>query len=284
MSRLINAGFARLFKNKVFYVIVIFSAVFGILQGTPGALDKMDGATFYIDSQFISFAIVSGVISACFTGLFLGTEYSDGTVRNKLIVGHGRLDIYISNLAVCCAANLIFIAVYYISVLIAALPQGGKFMTDGKILVLYAICGVMISVAFTAVMVFLGSAIGSRSRCVVACFVLAIGLAFASAYINGRLQEPETYDRYITAANGEFSAVETVPNPGYVEGAARKALETSLEILPSGQATILVSTLSIGDTPVEEADALYKWMGYSALFAAVFTAMGIGVFRRKDIK
>ena len=44
MSRLINAGFARLFKNKVFYVIVIFSAVFGILQGTPGALDKMDGA------------------------------------------------------------------------------------------------------------------------------------------------------------------------------------------------------------------------------------------------
>ena len=114
MSRLINAGFARLFKNKVFYVIVIFSAVFGILQGTPGALDKMDGATFYIDSQFISFAIVSGVISACFTGLFLGTEYSDGTVRNKLIVGHGRLNIYISNLAVCCAANLIFIAVYWL--------------------------------------------------------------------------------------------------------------------------------------------------------------------------
>ena len=90
--------------------------------------------------------------------------------------------------------------------------------------------------------------------------------------------------RTLTDANGKFSAVETVPNPGYVEGAARKALETSLEILPSGQATVLVSTLSVGDTPVEEAYVLYKWIGYSALFAAVFTAIGVGVFRRKDIK
>ena len=284
MSRLVNAGFARLFKNKVFYGVVIFAAVFGILQGTPGVLDKMDGATFYIDSQFLSFSLLSGVVSACFTGLFLGTEYSDGTMRNKLIVGHGRLSIYFSNFIVCCVANLIFTAVYDTSTLITGLSQGGEFMTDVKILVLYAICGMLIAASINAMMVLLSSVKGSRSRSVVACFILAIGVAFASAYINGRLQEPETYDRYITDANGEFSAVETVPNPGYVEGAARKAMETSLEILPSGQATVIVSTLSYGDEPVEEAGTLYKWMGYSALFAAAFTAAGIGVFRKKDIK
>lgn len=279
MSRLINAGLARLFKNRVFYGVVIFAAVFGIIQGMPGR----NRDVFYLDSMLVAFSVISGMVSALFTGLFLGTEYSDGTVRNKLIVGHGRLSIYISGFIVSCIANLIFTAVYYVCVLAVGLAMGGEFQADMKIIAVCALCGMMIAIASTAVMTLLGYIITSRSRCITACFLIAICLVVGSAYINGKLEEPEFYDQYIvTNENGVPSQVESVPNPNYVDGTERKVLETVLQLIPNGQAIMLTSMFDEAVTD-EVTDALYRWMGYSALFTAVVTIAGTGLFRRKNI-
>lgn len=280
MSRLINAGFARLFKNKVFYGVAALSLIFGIVQGMPGRNQEV----YYLDWMLVAFSVASGIVSALFTGLFLGTEYSDGTVRNKLIIGHGRVAVYFSGLIVCGAANLIFTALYYAGVLGAGFICGGKFQTDGKLLVICALCGLMIALASTAVMTFWGYVISSRSKCITACFIIAIALAMGSAYINGRLEQPEFYDQYLmTNDEGVPTQVESVPNPNYVSGTERKVLETILEITPTGQAILL--NLMFDDEVTEEAvGTLCRWIGYSALFTAVASGAGICVFRRKDIK
>ncbi|MGY3662454.1 MAG: hypothetical protein ACXAHE_00930 [Roseburia sp. 1XD42-69] len=46
--------------------------------------------------------------------MFLGTDYSDGTIRNKLTVGHTRTNIYLANLIVTFAAGLLIMCVWFI--------------------------------------------------------------------------------------------------------------------------------------------------------------------------
>ena len=45
-----------------------------------------------------------GLVAAILTSMFIGSEYSDGTIRNKLVVGHSRMRIYLANLIVCSVA------------------------------------------------------------------------------------------------------------------------------------------------------------------------------------
>ena len=53
-----------------------------------------------------------GLVAAVFISLFVGSEYSDGTIRNKLVVGHSRMRIYLANLIVCSIACVLISLAY----------------------------------------------------------------------------------------------------------------------------------------------------------------------------
>ena len=59
-----------------------------------------------IDEALFQFPMIHGVMLAAFVPLFLGADYSDGTIRNKLIAGHRRSGIYLSDLLVCLLSVL----------------------------------------------------------------------------------------------------------------------------------------------------------------------------------
>ena len=40
-----------------------------------------------IDNGFFGCALFIGIVMAVFCSLFIGTEYSEGTIRNKIIIG-----------------------------------------------------------------------------------------------------------------------------------------------------------------------------------------------------
>ena len=74
--------------------------------------------------------VAVSIISAIFIGLFIGTEYSNGTMRNKLVIGHSRGAIYFSNLAVCIAAALLIHIVYVATTLVVGLIIFVNFFTQ----------------------------------------------------------------------------------------------------------------------------------------------------------
>lgn len=125
------------------------------------------------------YALTVAILIPAFVSLFVGTEYSDGTIRNKMIIGHTRTCIYLSNIIVCSAAGLGFCISYIIGVLVIALPF---YTIDPVILqgtVILVLCSFVMSIAFTALCVMTAllcqnKALTSVINILAACFLLVI--------------------------------------------------------------------------------------------------------------
>ncbi len=48
-----------------------------------------------------------GIILSVFISLFIGAEYEYGTIRNKIISGYDRSEIYLANIFACIIAGWI---------------------------------------------------------------------------------------------------------------------------------------------------------------------------------
>ncbi len=129
MVKLLSANFSRLWKDKVFwlemfvmlvYAVVVVFAMNKSVQATP---EQMRG-NFKLDNYYFNFALSIGAFCALFTSLFFGTEHGDGTLRNKIVMGHTRTTIYLSNLLVSFSATLFIMLVWLIG-LMAGIPVLG---------------------------------------------------------------------------------------------------------------------------------------------------------------
>lgn len=95
MRKLLRANFYSLRKSRALWLCMagafVFSAFF-MLRFSSG------DETYTLDSLFMQAFPFLPILHAAFVSLFLGTEYQDGTLRNKLIVGHSRLKVYAASL------------------------------------------------------------------------------------------------------------------------------------------------------------------------------------------
>ena len=99
MTKLLSANFFRLKKNKCFWVCMIFMLAAGVFFPVMRYVDmQKSGTVNTLDNGFFACALFIGVLASVFCSLFIGTEYSDGTIRNKVVVGQKRSAIYLSNL------------------------------------------------------------------------------------------------------------------------------------------------------------------------------------------
>ena len=105
MRNLLSANFARLRKSVLFWLGIAAMAVYAVIMlvswyRTNQIILQSDRPEMAMgmDQFLFSFIGLIGILLAAFVGLFLGTEYSDGALRSKLIVGHSRSTVYLSNL------------------------------------------------------------------------------------------------------------------------------------------------------------------------------------------
>ncbi|MCQ4637714.1 ABC transporter permease [Anaerovorax odorimutans] len=277
MNRLLAANFTRLKKDKVFWLGMLVMFVFGAYIIIRNYLDmQRDGTQIAPDDLLFGYTILVGIVAAVFCSLYLGTEYSDGTMRNKLIVGHTRPGIYLANLIVCISAGFLMVLAYLIPAIGLGMPLLGTFSADGKIIVLTLLGSLIMVLALTAIFTLVSMLIQNKAFAAVVAIVGIFALLFAAISIANILNAPPTYEGYsFTNDSGVVQSGETIPNPRYVSGTKREVYETVLEILPTGQA---LEYASMG--------AAHTWRMslYSLAITVITTGAGILVFRRKDIK
>ena len=93
MSKLLKAGLYRLKKEKLFWGFIIVSILVAIYVLTMLKVSTLDS----IINEYLYFI---GLMIAIFVSVFVGKEHAEGLIRNKLIVGHSRANIYLSNLII----------------------------------------------------------------------------------------------------------------------------------------------------------------------------------------
>lgn len=285
MNKLLSAEFIRLFKSKIFRFCLLVSGILGAGLIVLKCSDVKRNAEIYAnlsaeysnaDSVLFVGVMVVIFLMAMFVGLFAGTEYSDGTIRNKLIVGHKRGSIYLSKLIVYIAANVIFLVVC----IFAAWGLGslllGTGMGYGEILTkTLMLCVVVISM--TALLLLCSMCIQSKSVGSVVCLMLMLGMLFVAAYVHQRLDAPEYYEGYAFADDESGELIEEPPtkNPSYLEGFKRDVYEFLFDFVPCGQ------ILQIGFTGAGNVNLM---MLYDMIILIGSTSAGIIIFKKKNLK
>ncbi len=258
MRRMLRADFARLKKSFAFRLslvgMLLTAAVFMGIQAT--AMD------YFVPLSRVIFLPMSmyGIAMAAFVSVFVGTDFSGGFIRNKLLAAKKRGSLVLSQIVVSCTGCLI---VY--SAVTAFTAGAGRFFfednVDAAAFVRFFIMGMGMSVATGCLFTALTVLCGNKTRAVVLCMGLAFGMLFLCLHTNSVLVQTEY-------RNGAL-------NPHYVGGIRRAICGILHDLNPCGQAAQL-SAWEVW----HPARALIMSLAVSAGSSAV----GCLLFRRKDVR
>lgn len=277
MNKLLSANFFRMKNDKSFWIGMGFMFLMGIIIPVSHYLDmKKYGEPMYIDSGFFVSAVFIGIVASAFCSLFIGTEYSDGTIRNKVIVGQTRTAIYIANLITCAAASVFMCTASFISYLCVGIPLLGFFVLKTKTILLFVLFVFIVAITFSSIYTFIAMLNQKKATAAVISILSAFFLMTAASYMMSQLSQPQIYEgyRYIDEASGEVVEIESVENPSYVSGTKRKTYEFLIDFLPSGQA-IKTAKISVQNP--------WLFCFYSGIIIIGTTGIGLVSFQKKDL-
>ena len=277
MRKLLSANFSRLWKNKTFWVCMGAMLVYALVYMLNGVRQATVSLTQYhrsLDDYYFQFALAIGMFAALFCSMFLGTEYSDGTIRNKLITGHTRAGVYLANLVVTFVATLLMIAVWLVAALVGV-PALGFWEMGVPHLLGYLLTAVFFVASFSSIFTFISMLSANKTVTVAISIFLFLGLLIMASMMYNGLQQPEMASSVELTMDGGMQMGEQQPNPAYVSGAKRVFYEFMLDFLPTGQG-ILMWQLQIAN--------YLRMILSSVALTIVPTVCGIVIFRRKNLK
>ncbi len=286
MNKLVVSEFFRLLKSNIFKICLLVSAGLGIFIVMMRWYDiKMNSDSYaklsqeYSNADGLLFAggLYMIFVVAVFVSIFVGTEYSNGTMRNKIIVGHVRWNIYFSKFIVCVVADVIIHIMCVVAVLIFGwLFIGGTTLSPAKIILMMSVSASSI-LTLTALLLLLSMSIQSRAYGGVLCLLTTLVMMFASMSVYQRLSAPEYYDEYMYADEntGEVTMMEKVKNPQYLTGGKRRAYEFLNDFIPVSQLYQIME---------HKTDRLNVIVFYDLILVIATTGTGMVIFKRKNLK
>lgn len=115
MFKLLSANLSRLKKEKVFWAVILFMFGLGLFFVLSSYNETFRyNSSISLDKKLFEYSLVIGCCTAVFCSIFTGTEYSNGTIRNKLIVGHTRSAVYLANWIISAAAAIVMMLAFLI--------------------------------------------------------------------------------------------------------------------------------------------------------------------------
>lgn len=275
MRKLLSANFSRLWKSKELWICAVAELIISVVTILNSVNDIHRAAVPRpIDGAYFHFAPVIGGFMAIFISLFISKEHSDCTLRNKLIVGHSRTNIFLAYFVVCFVGSLIIATAWLIGG-IPGLFLIGSFEMGFSGFAVYCLIIIGMTAAFTAIFVSASAVSTNKALTVAYIMILLAVMAFAAYIVTERLYAEEFFHNF-AEINGNTVIVDGEPNPNYVGGTARIVLKWIRDLIPMSQAIAMWNYDEI-ENPVRMITA-------SMITTFVTNALGVLSFRKKDIK
>lgn len=281
MNKLLSMELKRAAKSPVLWLgalAVIVVNVYGILLNGYGF--KIYTSTFLLENSALICIILAVLIP-----LYLGRDFENRTINNKISAGYTRKDICIVELIVSsiCAIVLFIadIASVFINSKIANLEFSDKItLTEFTFHAAIAfICIITVSTLYTMiVMIFHKQLICLRITVILTLALLTLGGKSVSSLNQERTwTDPVTY--------------ETVENPLRINGFSRTVNNIHVLISPFAQAESHSFILTASESSKKDNSLIFKDFPYHVEFCLVnileillFYNIGIRIFRKQDLK
>ena len=275
MRKLITASFSRLWKEKLFWLVFAFMSIGSVCYNWIG-YNEINNPRIYVKDILFCMLPVSSFVFALFISMRLGTEFEEHTIRNKLIVGYSRTQVYFSEYLTCMAASIILLAVMLLCSSLFGLFLSLEFLSDWTDIAFLVFGCVLMALVFSAMFVGICMNVGSKAASLVASIVFLFAILLLASFCINALEEPlMAYTNVIISVEDGVQFGDLVENPAYVDGTQRMIYELIADILPTGQA-IQMNNL--------EFERSARWPVFSLIMLIIATVAGYIPFRKRDIR
>lgn len=288
MIKLLRAGFFRLKKEIMFWLFIIATILVAGIRILTTSHDQP------LDKFLYDYIVYIGLFIAMFVSVFVGKEHSEGIIRNKIIVGHNRISIYISKLIISIVVS-VFCEFIYIAIMFLI---GSKIyeplqmpISQLSIIILNA---VLIIITYCSIFNLISMICSEITISVVMSVVIFVIMFVAEMIIGETANQP----KYITSSiwdNGVRTIVSQDLNPNYPGDDIVNFAKTIYLLLPQGQANLIKDSkltdsnekreqLYTKEEIEENIKKLYQMPIYSLIVISVINMGGLYLFSKKELK
>ncbi len=258
MYKLLRADFYRMYHNKRIWLCIAsmigVSIFFSITQYTAMDYSVPLSRVIFLPLTFYGIAI------AALISFYIGEDFGDGVIRNKVVAGRGRCSIYVSNLICGLSACLLVYVLTTVVTVAIGINYFEKDVTLVEFGTFFAL-GLFTSLVFGSIYGMLSLLIGNKSTSIMVCMCLAFGMLCLCLHTNQILVQQQYKDGIL--------------NLHYVSGAKRVMYEFLHDINPFGQIAQLSSMTCLN---------WKRWVGLDILWIVVAVGLGNVLFQRKNIR
>lgn len=275
MRKLLAASFSRLWKEKIFWFVFLIMSIGSVCYNWIG-YNEINNPQIYVEDMIFCMLPMSGFVFALFISMRLGTEFEEHTIRNKLVVGYNRTQIYFAEYITCMVASIILLGIMLLFATVFGLLLSLEFQSGWMEIVFLLFCCVLIASVFSAMFVGISMNVGAKATSLVVSIVFLFAiLLLASFCINALAEEPMAYSNITITVEDGVQFGDLIENPAYVDGTQRTVYELIADILPTGQA------IQLNNLEFERA---VRWPVFSLIMLVIATVAGYIPFRKRDIR
>ena len=256
MINLLRVGYSKLFKNLAYRISLLLMAFLTMFFAAVAAVrNPADGGP--LNGVYNTGMMFIGLMIGAFVSIYISQDYTEKTINNKIMAGYSRAAIYLADLIVALSGTLVMQLTCIVAASLIAIPACGMYNDPIGEVFRTQILLFLATAVYTVIVLFISAVINSKS------YAVAVSLIIVMIML-------------MTGIGAFDSVTRKGDNPPTEVTTMDKVFDVLYLVLPQSQ---MYSVMNEGIP-----EDIGVMAGCDAAALTVMTALGIMVFKSKDIK